>query len=198
MHDYILDVPREQQADRRKIRTFTGRYVNPLEVRARDISLADVAHHLSIINRYTGASPWALSVAQHSVLCAELAAGQWDHWVKSYPEPCTRRDWIAAHAMHDAGEYLFNDLASPVKKDPRMAWYRAQEHQTTRLIFCVFGIDPALLELTKPLDDACFFAEARSFWADSKEVRRWSAVQAERAFLRLANELKLEPVGGLQ
>lgn len=196
--DYILDVPREQQENRGAIRTFSGRYVNPLTVRARDISLEDVAHHLSQINRYTGASPWPLSVAQHSVLCAERAGEQWDHWVKSYPEPGTRRDWVAAHLLHDAGEYLFNDIASPVKKDPRMAWYREAEHQTTRLIFCVYGISPGLLELTKPLDDACFFAEARSFWSDSKEVRRWGSIVAKHRFLNLARNLKLEPVGGLQ
>lgn len=205
--DYITNVPREQQEKRGAIRTFTGRYINPLTVRAREISLEDIAHHLSIINRYTGASPWPLSVAQHSALCAERAAKQWDeHWDNpDYQERFTglivrftRRDWIAAHLLHDAGEYLFNDIASPVKKDPRMAWYRHQEHQTTRMIFCCFGIDPALLELTKPLDHECFFAEARTFWSGSREAKRWTAIAAERHFLGLARELQLTLIGGLQ
>ncbi len=76
--DYITSMPCEQQEDRRKIRTFTGRYINPFTVRARDISLRDIAHHLSLINRYTGASPWPCPVAQHSVLVAERAARQWN------------------------------------------------------------------------------------------------------------------------
>jgi hypothetical protein len=227
--DYIHSVPREQQEDRGKIRTFTGRYVNPLAVRARDICMEDIAHHLSIINRYTGASPWPMSVAQHSVLCAERAAKQWDRtgiysaaddfqiaiggtgkltlfindgsvgtpglmFNSDAKGPWSRRDWIAAHLLHDAGEYLFNDLASPVKRDPRMAWYRQQEHQTTRLIFATFGVPVDLLELTKPLDDDMFFAEARSFWAGSDEVTCWEAWQAEARFHGLARELQLRHI----
>jgi hypothetical protein len=202
--DYITAVPREQQEDRRKIRCFSGRYINPLKVRAREICLEDIAHHLSQINRYTGASPWPLSVAQHSVMCAERAAEQWDRglpvsvyggmWRSGLRGMASRRDWIAAHLLHDAGEYLFNDLASPVKRDPRMAWYREAEHQTTRLMFCVFGLDPALLELTKPLDDAQFFAEARTFWKDSSEVIMWTPREAETAFHRAAQSLNLSPI----
>lgn len=200
--DYIADVPREQQEDRRRIRCFSGRYINPLKVRAREICLEDIAHHLSQINRYTGASPWPLSVAQHSVMCAERAAEQWD---RCGGTPAlvrgvfvTRREWVAAHLLHDGGEYLFNDLASPVKRDPRMAWYREAEHNTTKLIFCAFGLDPALLELTKPLDDACFFAEARSFWKNSREVMHWPPALAETAFLRAAQELNLSPIWSTQ
>lgn len=200
--DYITTVPRAQQENKGAIRTFTGRYINPLTVRARDISLEDIAHHLSIINRYTGASPWPLSVAQHSVLCARRAARRWND------EPmlrkslrllkCSLRNWIAAHLMHDTGEYLFNDIASPVKKDPRMAWYRHQEHETTRMIFCCFGLDPGLLELTKPIDDECFFAEARSFWRDSNELQPWDWYCAKESFLNLAAQLELNLIGGLQ
>lgn len=205
-NDYITNLPRAQQERRGSIRTFSGRYVNPWRVRARDICLKDVAHHLSLINRYTGASPWALSVAQHSVMCAERADAQWSNeWQNpDYQERWTpeigrivrfqRRDWIAAHLMHDGGEYLFNDLASPVKRDPRLAAYREQEHQTTRLIFCCFGLDPALLALTKPLDNECFFAEARSFWKGSAEVWRWEPEYAEIRFLGLAETLGLQHV----
>lgn len=202
--DYITSIPREQQETKGAIRTFSGRYVPPLRVRARDIRLEDIAHHLSQINRYTGASPWPLSVAQHSVLCAERAAEQWPEFLGSQMQVVgqtvicyERHDWVAAHLLHDAGEYLFNDIASPVKKDPRMAWYKEMEHQTTRLIFACFGLDPALLELTKPLDDECFFAEARSFWAGSYEVKPWSPHTAKQRFLDMAEQLNLELVGGL-
>lgn len=196
--EYITDAPREQQEDRRLIRTFSGLYVNPLELRAQDVRLVDIAHHLSQINRYTGASPWPMPVAQHSVLVAERAAKQWDQWNHDQPPYyVSRRDWVAAHLFHDNGEYVFNDLASPVKRDPRMKWYRELEHQTTRMIFCCFGLDPDLLDLTKPLDDAQFFAEAHSFWKDSGEVKRWSSSRARGAFLEMAADLHLSPIGGL-
>lgn len=196
---------RSANDDARKIRTFSGLYVNPLELRAQDVRLVDIAHHLSQINRYTGASPWPLPVAQHSVLVAERAAAEWKR-IYPYYDPAfhgrvlhgsawvTQRDWVAAHLFHDNGEYVFNDLASPVKRDPRMKWYRDLEHQTTRMIFCCFGLDPDLLDLTKPLDDAQFFAEARSFWQDSGEVKRWSSSRARGAFLDMAAELQLEHI----
>lgn len=206
--DYIVSLPREKQEDRRLIRTFTGLYINPLEMHATDIRLLDIAHHLSQINRYTGASPWPLSVAQHSVLVARAAARQWDiafpYYNVNVHQRCeyqgvfvSRRDWIAAHLLHDAGEYVFNDLASPVKRDPRMAWYRTQEHQTTRMIFCCFGLDPDLLDLTKPLDDEQFYAEARTFWGDEEAFTRWSPVRARNEFLAMAAELQLTLIGGL-
>lgn len=79
-----------------------------------------------------------------------------------------------------------------------MAWYRNAEHSTTKLIFCCFGLDPDLLELTKPLDDECFFAEARSFWGAPQsiapEVEYWRHTAAETAFHCLAHELNLQHI----
>lgn len=161
--DYITTIPRTEQEDRRKIRTFTGRYINPLAVRAAEIDIRDIAHHLSNICRYTGACPGFYSVAQHSVLVSRLIA-------RDVPPGKGFTDFVMAGLLHDAGEYLFNDLASPVKRDPRMAWYREAEHQTTRLVFAKFGLDPADLELTKPWDDKAFHMEAATWWGGNVSV----------------------------
>jgi len=71
---------------------------------ARPVSLADIAHHLSLINRFTGATTRPYSVAEHSLLCADIA----------------RREAAAvglqmAMLMHDAHEAYTTDLSSPAK-----------------------------------------------------------------------------------
>lgn len=71
---------------------------------ARPVSLADIAHHLSLINRFTGATTRPYSVAEHSLLCADIA----------------RREGAAvglqmAMLMHDAHEAYTTDLSSPAK-----------------------------------------------------------------------------------
>jgi hypothetical protein len=169
--EWINTAPRIAQEKAGRIRTFTGRYVNPLAMRARDVCIEDIAHHLSLITRYTGACPHHYSVGQHSIICMERseAAGH------SLPLQL-------AHLLHDAPEYVLNDIASPVKYDPRMKWYRDLDHDLGKLVLCVFGLDPDLLALTKPIDDAVFREECATFygkgpriitpWTDPKDTER--------------------------
>ena len=152
--DYILTLQREYQNKRGKIRCHpSGTYVNPLAMRARDIHIEDIAHHLANLCRYTGACPRHYSVADHSIR------------VSGWLELCNASPELQlAGLLHDAGEYVFNDIASPVKHDPRMKWYNDLEHETTKLIFCKYGVDPDLLPLTKEADNALFREEVQSWW----------------------------------
>jgi 5'-nucleotidase len=177
-YDYVLSIPKDQQNEKRNIRTFTGLYVNPLDLRAEDICIEDIAHHLSIINRYTGASPEPFSVAQHSVMGTEYFY---------LPE------MKLAFLLHDAAEAYFNDIASPVKHDPRMEWYRELEHEAGRMIFQVFGLNPGLLAATKLVDDAMFQREVESWWGTplpGHRIHCWPARRAELEFLEMFRSLK--------
>lgn len=170
--DYITTATRDEQERRQCIRTFTGKYVNPLRLRAKDVCIEDIAHHLSCINRYTGATPRPFNVAHHSVLVADELAGH------------GARIGLAG-LLHDSGEYVFNDLASPVKKAAWLHHYKRREHETTKLIFCVFGLDPELLPQTKAADDAVFRWEVESWWKVGvlNPIEPWSAKYSEHAFL---------------
>lgn len=179
MDDYVLTMPRKEQCEKRKIRTFTGRYVNPLELHPSDIDIRDIAHHLSIINRYTGASPEPFSVAQHSVLGTSYFVAL---------------EMKLAFLLHDAAEAYFNDLASPVKHDPRMKWYCDLEHNAAEMIFRVFGLSPSLLELTKVTDDRMFQREVANWWGEvpnpDERITCWVASYAEKQFLKTFYTLK--------
>lgn len=71
---------------------------------ARPVCIEDIAHHLSMINRFTGATSRPYSVAEHSLLCADIAQ---------------RMNLSAAiqlcMLMHDAHEAYTTDLSSPAK-----------------------------------------------------------------------------------
>ena len=47
--------------------TYTGIYVNPLDLKPSDIRIEDIAHHLSLICRFGGACDSFYSVAEHCV-----------------------------------------------------------------------------------------------------------------------------------
>ncbi len=123
-----------------------------------------------------------MNVAQHSLLVADEFA----HW----PD---RRLRLAA-LLHDASEAYLNDMASPVKHDPRMAVYREFETEAMRVIFAFFNISDLLHETErggtiKAADDAVFRAEARSFFGGSGEITPWSASTSELCFLDLFQKL---------
>ena len=106
------------------IYTYTGKQVNPLDLRPEDVCIEDIAHHLACCNRFAGACRVPISVAQHSVYAAQLC-------------------WETPHALqallHDAAESYLGDITKWLKGTPEMAGYRAAEDKAQRLIYRVFG-----------------------------------------------------------
>lgn len=70
----------------------------------RPIHIEDIAHHLAQINRFTGATTRPYSVAEHSLLCADIAEHD-GHALGAQ----------MAALMHDAHEAYTTDLSSPAK-----------------------------------------------------------------------------------
>ena len=168
--EYIHTTAREDQDRKGLVRTFTGKYVNPLDLNFDDVCIEDIAHHLSNICRFTGAGPF-YSVAQHSVQVSWLCKG-WS------------RDFKLAGLLHDAAEAYLNDLASPVKHAEGMETYRAAEEVATRVIFGALGANPEYLDLVKEHDDKMFQNEVEWFWGKRVGgLHIWTPEQAEREFL---------------
>lgn len=81
------------------IQTFTGRQFWPLDPRASNINIRDIAHALSNQCRYSGHAHWFYSVAEHSVRVSRDCAPQDALW----------------GLLHDASEAYLVDLARPLK-----------------------------------------------------------------------------------
>ncbi len=116
------------------IMTASGRPFWPLEPRLEDITIADIAHHLSNLCRFTGAVRLFYSVAQHSVEVSMSIA----------PLLVTGRHRTAAlyGLLHDASEAYLMDIPRPLKHDAQFSAYRAAEARLQRVIYAAFDLDP--------------------------------------------------------
>jgi hypothetical protein len=121
-----------------------------------EVDIRDIGHHLSMVNRYTGGSPFPVSVAQHSV------------WVS---EQFNDLDMQLAGLLHDAPEAYINDLASPVKHNPKLLAYRETDDAISKVVFEAFGLPIELLAKTKGADDKAFRTEVASFYEPETLLR---------------------------
>ena len=117
--------------------------------RHTSVTLRDVAHHLSIINRFCGATVRPYSVAEHSLLVVEI---------------CERLMPIDSHGLmaallHDAHEAYCNDLSTPAKHQVGAAW-DLFEHRLERTVRCAFGTHAAAYEHRAAIKQADLIALA--------------------------------------
>ena len=89
-------------------RMLSGRRLDLLNPSPLDIEIEDIARGISRVARWNGQTSgvYPLSVAQHSVIVAEL--------LKSYNENIEIK-WQLAALLHDAAEYIISDMITPLK-----------------------------------------------------------------------------------
>lgn len=127
--------------DRRpKAFTASGRFVPLIGTMPAEIEFRDIAAHLARLCRFAGATVSHYSVAQHSVLTADLLAGH---------GPVTQLYGL----LHDAHEYVFGDITTPVRNLIRSAAWG---------INMPGALDP-ITELTRDVD-AAIHARAGLVW----------------------------------
>jgi len=103
------------QPPRPVISTFSGRFVDVLEPMPEDISILDIAHSLSHSCRWNGHVRRFYSVAQHSVLVADLVearlmlTSEFRKQLLMY-----RQERVRQALLHDAHEAYMSDVPSPI------------------------------------------------------------------------------------
>lgn len=95
-------------------------------------AIDEIAHSLALINRFTGHTTRPYSVAEHSLLVADLAAADGASAIVQL-----------AALMHDAHEAFAGDVASPVKWVVGEAW-SAFEHSQATALHHRFGLRTAM------------------------------------------------------
>lgn len=118
------------------IRTFSGIYIDPLNPKPELINIEDIAHALSMQCRFGGHLPRFYSVAQHSVMVADLVD----------PE-----NKLAA-LLHDASEAYLLDIPRPVKS--RLTNYKKIQRGLMRVIAKKFGFKYPLHQSVHDTDEA--------------------------------------------
>lgn len=94
-----------------KFTTVSGRTIDPLDLWVRDVDVRDIATALSNLCRYAGHTEQFYSVAEHSVLVAEVALGR----LPREADHETRRLYTFCALMHDAHEAYLGDVVGPLK-----------------------------------------------------------------------------------
>lgn len=104
------------------IATYTGRQMFPLSPTPDMVTIIDIAHHLANQCRYSGASMFMYSTAQHCCLLFDYVRKV----RKGTPLDCLQI------LMHDAAEYALVDMPRPVKQ--HMPEYRKWDYTLTMCI----------------------------------------------------------------
>lgn len=167
----------------------------PFDPKPRDVRLEDIAHHLSRSCRFTGGTREFYSVAQHCVLGARHL--QRDH----------RTAAARYFLLHDGSEAYLSDIARPVKRDPRFAFYRAIEEDVQQAVYAAFGLIDLEPEAVAHMDRALLRTEQRDLMPaplpgeDRGDVLPlptrivpWPSNFARGQFLQVAHELGLREV----
>jgi 5'-deoxynucleotidase YfbR-like HD superfamily hydrolase len=177
---------KDEKATRGSIRCYPSLHLmNPFDAKPEDIHIEDIAHHLSIMNRYAGASPEPLSVAEHSVrVCRRVSlSGIAIH--PNHVGVCA--DIKLAALLHDSEEAYLLDMPSPIKRNPHMHEYKVAASALRVVIFKRFDLDPGLVEVIKWADEEEYYRERREMWPVKSidYVAPWGWREAERKFLAL-------------
>lgn len=169
------------------IQTYTGKAFFPLDPKAEDVDIHDIAHALAMQCRFTGHVRRFYSVAEHSLLV-------------SFNVP--RRDALWG-LLHDASEAYLVDLCRPLKRYSDMgARYREIESRVMAAIVERFGLVPWEPESVSIADRRMLMTEKRDLlgpepirWTHTDEpypfqVLAYTPDRAEAMFLSRFEELR--------
>lgn len=109
------------------LKTYMGNKVDPLSVKAEDITLEDIAHALSLMCRGNGQVVHFYSVGQHCINCAKEAKAR--GWNERLQLGCL---------LHDAAEAYMSDLITPIKV--YMPQYYEIEDKFLEAVYEKFGL----------------------------------------------------------
>lgn len=186
------------------IQTYKGMFFDVANPTPDLIDIEDVAHALSLVNRYTGHTRVAYSVAEHSVRVLWAV----DCMLDKVPGACTmeqmarkprleaERDAILLAALlHDGSEAYLSDLARPIKTIPAMQPYRDLERKLEEAVAKKWGLTFPWHPIIKRADNVLLATEKRDLmsepptpWNLTEEplpltIKPWPAELAEYRFL---------------
>ena len=129
--------------------TFSKQKFSPMQVRAEEIDIIDVAHALSLMCRANGHIRHFYSVAQHCLNCSREAKARG-----------LSEEIQLACLLHDASEAYISDITRPIKRS--LPQYMELEEVLQNQIFNKFNLahlTEAEHYLVKEIDDALLYYE---------------------------------------
>jgi 5'-deoxynucleotidase YfbR-like HD superfamily hydrolase len=161
------------------ISTYTGKKFSLTNPHLDDICIEDIAHSLSLTNRYNGHTEQAYSVAQHSLVVSLLCP----------PE-------LALEGlMHDAGEAYTGDIVRPLKRLLQPSQHDLNNH----LEDIEYYIEAAIAEkfklennaLIKEYDTLALFIEKQHLNKNWKDVTWLDDAQMDQRYREVCENFQL-------
>ena len=137
-----------------KLKTYSGVEIDLLNPKEEDILIEDIAHALANTCRFNGHVKRFYSVAEHSVLCANLIEN--------------KRYQLDA-LLHDASEAYLGDITRPLKA--LLPNYMAIEERFQRVIAKKFGLSFPMPKEVKEIDNRMLVIEAQQLRKEAKVVQ---------------------------
>lgn len=139
------------------IKTINGVYLDLLAPVPSGILGHDIAHALSLVNRFGGHTPEPYSVGEHCIIVAQRLL-----------RTTGDAQLALAGLVHDAAEAYIQDINGLLKKTPELEGYREVEERLTRTIEKAFELPRDICDtrLVKEADKWAFDAEC-SFVRDN-------------------------------
>lgn len=165
------------------IRTYSGLYVNPLDLKPEDIKIRDIAHHLACYNRFCGATHEPINIAAHSLLVLQIVK-----YRTADTQTCLQA------LLHDATEAYLGDVTKWLKQSPEMTGYREAEDRAHVVIMDRFTLPHELNHLVKDADRIAVTYEAQvgfrdHNWHTGMPVRYVDLTPSERSAIGQHNPL---------
>lgn len=152
--------------------THKGIQFWPLDPRAEDILIEDIAHSLALQCRFAGHCCFHYSVAQHSVIVSKNVETQAAIW----------------GLLHDAAEAYLVDLPRPIKRYSKLGdAYREVEDNLMECIVKRFNLGPMPASV-KIADDRCLMTEKRDVMPGSNKPWIETAEPYEEKIVRMTPE----------
>jgi 5'-deoxynucleotidase YfbR-like HD superfamily hydrolase len=143
------------------VSTYTGRQFYPLAPTADQIDIEDIAHGLAYQCRFNGQTRYFYSVAQHSLIVADLVP---------------QRLRLAA-LLHDAAEAYMGDMVKPLKQ--LFPMFSAIEAEVMAAIGLRYGIANFDDQAIKRADLVALAMEKRDLMPNSSEP--WESLRGVAA-----------------
>lgn len=143
------------------IQTFTGKQFWPCDPRPEDVDIDDIAHHLAVLTRFTGATREPYSIAQHCCLVANNVPPRDKLW----------------GLMHDAAEAYLGDLASPTKRNPALSGFRLMEDKILDAVTIRFGLSGGIPPSVHYADRRALLAERRDLLSYRADWSPWEGIE---------------------
>ncbi len=121
------------------IETHSGNRFYIFDPAPEEVNFTDIAHALSLINRYTGHTKIPVSVGQHVILVADMA--------RKYAPTDKADRFETLGLLHDFEEAYIGDLHTPLKRGLWMVpgvkdWWDSMLHRLNEAIYQAAGVAP--------------------------------------------------------